>query len=90
MKTLHGMSRRTHRLRRFIRRRKDAVVYHLARFALWIYPPKTGDRHRDILELAHRFSQILEDRIRQNPGEWAWWHRRWRRDPIPGIDLDGS
>jgi KDO2-lipid IV(A) lauroyltransferase len=53
-----------------------------------IYPPKTGDRQRDILELTHQFSQILEHRIRQNPGEWVWWHRRWRRRPVPRFDLD--
>ncbi len=28
--------RHSHRLRRFIRRRKDAITYHAARFALWL------------------------------------------------------
>lgn len=55
-----------------------------------IFPPKSGDRRRDILELTHQFSKVLEDRIRQNPAEWVWWHRRWRRRPVPRLDLDSE
>ena len=55
-----------------------------------ILPPKTGDRQRDIIELTHRFSQLLEERIRLTPAEWNWWHRRWRRPPVPGLDLDAD
>jgi len=55
-----------------------------------IFPPKSGDRRRDILELTHQFSRILEDRIRQNPAEWVWWHKRWRRPPVPRLDLDAE
>lgn len=55
-----------------------------------IYPAKSADRRRDILELTHEFSRILEDRIRQNPAEWVWWHKRWRRPPVPRLDLDGE
>ncbi len=53
-----------------------------------LYPSHSGDRRRDILELTHRFSRVLEERIRQNPAEWVWWHRRWRRAPVPRLDLD--
>ena len=55
-----------------------------------IYPPHSGDRRRDILELTHRFSAVLEERIRQNPAEWVWWHKRWRRRPVPHLDLDAE
>jgi KDO2-lipid IV(A) lauroyltransferase len=55
-----------------------------------IFPPKSADRRRDILELTHEFSRILEDIIRQNPAEWVWWHKRWRRPPVPRLDLDGE
>ena len=55
-----------------------------------IYAPKTGDRLRDIVEMTRQFNQILEDRIRENPSEWNWWHRRWRRPPVPGLDLDAE
>jgi KDO2-lipid IV(A) lauroyltransferase len=61
---------------------------------LTILPPlriePTGDRKRDVLELTKLFSQVIEDRIRANPVEWVWWHRRWRRGPTPQLDLDAE
>jgi len=53
-----------------------------------IAPPATGDRRLDVLELTRQFNQILEQRIRDNPREWVWWHQRWRRRPVPKLDLD--
>ena len=38
--------------------------------------------------MTRQFSAILEERIRQNPAEWVWWHKRWRRKPVPRLDLD--
>jgi KDO2-lipid IV(A) lauroyltransferase len=55
-----------------------------------IYPPKTGDKLHDIIEMTRRSSLMLEDHIRANPTEWNWWHRRWRRPPVPNYDLDGG
>ena len=55
-----------------------------------ILPPKSGDRQADILELTRQFNQILEDRIRRQPAEYYWWHRRWRRPPLPHVDLDAA
>lgn len=53
-----------------------------------IYPPKMSNLRRDVVELTRQFSQILEDHIRRHPSEWIWWHRRWRRGPVPRLDLD--
>lgn len=53
-----------------------------------IQPPHSGDRRRDIVELTHRFSQIIEEQVHKYPQEWVWWHRRWRRRPVPRLDLD--
>jgi KDO2-lipid IV(A) lauroyltransferase len=53
-----------------------------------IYPPNSGDRNRDVRQLTTTFSSILEDWIRHNPAEWVWWHRRWRRPPVPHLDMD--
>src|SRR5262245_41661506 len=36
MNPLRRLYKRSHRLRRFIRRRKDAITYRLARFGLWL------------------------------------------------------
>lgn len=53
-----------------------------------IEPPRSGDRNADIVQLTRIFNQTIEERIRKNPAEWVWWHRRWRRAPIARLDLD--
>jgi KDO2-lipid IV(A) lauroyltransferase len=53
-----------------------------------LVPPQTGNRRLDVLELTRRISQVFEDQIRRNPAEWVWWHKRWRRKPVPDLDLD--
>jgi len=53
-----------------------------------LYNANSGDRRRDALDLTQRFTAVLEDCIRKNPTEWVWWHRRWRRPPVPRLDLD--
>lgn len=50
--------------------------------------PDTGDLRSDIRELTALFNQALEEQIRKNPAEWAWWHRRWHPSPTPNLDLD--
>ena len=55
-----------------------------------MYATPTGDRRHDVVELTRRFTAVLEDRIRQNPAEWVWWHKRWRRRPVPHLDLDAE
>lgn len=51
------------------------------RFRVTAYPeipmPKTGDRDKDIYELALALNQFLEARIRENPANWLWLHSRW-------------
>jgi KDO2-lipid IV(A) lauroyltransferase len=59
------------------------------RITLFTLPvPHTGDARRDIVELTRLLNRTLEERIRANPAEWVWWHRRWRHGPIAGLDLD--
>ncbi|MEO8602467.1 MAG: lysophospholipid acyltransferase family protein [bacterium] len=52
--------------------------------------PETGDKRLDVLELTRRINNAFEQHIRRNPGEWVWWHKRWRRRPIPKLDLDAE
>ena len=47
---------------------------------------RPAPRHRRADRAAS--AQILEDRIRQNPAEWVWWHRAGAARPIPRLDLD--
>lgn len=53
-----------------------------------IRPVGSGDRRLDVLQLTGVLNRVLEERIRKNPAEWVWWHRRWRRPPVPRLDLD--
>jgi KDO2-lipid IV(A) lauroyltransferase len=55
-----------------------------------IQPVDSGDRRRDVIALTHQFSQLLEDHLRRCPADGIWWHRRWRRSPVPGLDLDAA
>jgi KDO2-lipid IV(A) lauroyltransferase len=50
----------------------------------------TGDRNRDIRALTRMCNEAIEESIRKNPAEWVWWHRRWRRKPVPGLDMDSD
>ncbi len=51
-------------------------------------PVREQDRKHAIRELTSRLNASIEQQIRANPAEWPWWHRRWRRQPIPKLDLD--
>jgi len=42
--------------------------------------PDTGDRQQDVLLLARRMNDILEEWIRARPEQWFWLHRRWPDD----------
>lgn len=41
----------------------------------------TGDKEQDIDAIVLRFTQMLEEKVRQYPEQYFWQHRRWRRQP---------
>lgn len=51
------------------------------RFRVTAHPPmrlrKTGDRTADIVEGVQRITSFIEDRVRENPVDWFWVHKRW-------------
>lgn len=55
-----------------------------ARFQVTIHPPfmpqKTGELDRDVRICVERITDFLEARIRENPGQWFWQHRRWPKE----------
>jgi KDO2-lipid IV(A) lauroyltransferase len=58
-----------------------AVTREKSKFAVTFYPPidlvKTGDREKDVLSGVSQVSAFVEDRVRENPAQWFWVHRRW-------------
>ncbi len=50
-------------------------------FKITVYPeipfPNTGDRDKDIYEIALALNQFIEARVRENPANWLWLHSRW-------------
>ena len=55
-----------------------------ARFRLTVYSaldlPDTGDREADVRAVTIAINDILEQWIRERPGQWLWLHRRWPKD----------
>ncbi len=51
------------------------------RFRLTVYDPialeKTGDRVADIAHGVQAITRFIEDRVRENPVDWFWVHKRW-------------
>jgi len=45
-----------------------------------IYPPESGDREKDIIDVTQQHTDLLEKAIRKYPDQWMWTHRRWKID----------
>jgi KDO2-lipid IV(A) lauroyltransferase len=60
---------------------------NIRKYRLRFEPPveliRTGNAERDILENTQLFTKILEEIIRNHPGQWIWMHARWKMRP-PG------
>jgi len=56
----------------------DYIHYHVK-----IYDPiktiKSDDKDRDLKELTQAQADIMEHAIREEPKEWFWMHKRWKR-----------
>ncbi len=52
-------------------------------YTLEFHPPlvlqSCGDLLADLTENAQRCQDTIEAMVRQHPGQWLWFHRRWRR-----------
>lgn len=50
-----------------------------------VYPEVTlsslGTQEHAVREDTQKFSRFIEDYIRQNPSQWLWLHKRWKRVP---------
>lgn len=56
--------------------RTRGVRHHIS-----ILPPlpivRTDDHNRDVAAILRSINRLLEEWIRENPGQWLWIHRRW-------------
>jgi len=42
---------------------------------------RTGDVEKDVITNTAMLTRKIEDAVRNNPDQWVWMHRRWRRQP---------
>lgn len=51
---------------------------------------RTGDHERDVLENTALLTGLIERHIRAFPEQWVWFHRRWKRQPVPAAPENTS
>lgn len=51
------------------------------RFRMTFFPPlalpASGDAHADVLEMMTAINAVIEQWVRERPGQWLWLHKRW-------------
>ena len=61
-----------------------SVVRNRDRFTVRFHPPlewaRTGERDADVEAGVRAVNAFIEARIRENPAQWFWVHRRWPRE----------
>ena len=53
------------------------------RFEKAVELARTGNEEADVIENTQRFTQVIEEHVRQYPDQWLWVHKRWKTRP-PG------
>jgi len=41
----------------------------------------TGNEEADLITNTQRYTNFIEDRIREHPEQWVWMHERWKTKP---------
>lgn len=55
---------------------RDGAHFRIEAMAPFVFE-KTGDREADTWTAMRRINAMLEDWVRETPGQWLWTHRRW-------------
>ena len=70
--------------------REDRRLFHVRAKA---FPPIFSDpeltEEEDYYQMTRAYKRCLEQTIRENPGQWLWFHRRWRKggkEPEPSWE----
>ena len=61
--------------------RENDGTFRLKFETLGIFGRNHPSMEQDIYSVTRKINQHLEQRIRENPQQWAWFHRRWRHRP---------
>ncbi len=55
---------------------------HIGRVYPAIEPDPSLDKHADIRRMTQQVLTIVEGAIREDPGQWFWYNKRWVLDPV--------
>ena len=61
--------------------RDNNGTFRLKFETLGIFARSHPAMEQDVYSVTRKINQHLEKRIRENPQQWAWFHRRWRHRP---------
>ncbi len=54
-------------------------------YRILVKPPlkfkSRGEKNKDVRELTQKYTEILEQIIREHPSQWLWMHERWKSRP---------
>jgi KDO2-lipid IV(A) lauroyltransferase len=64
----------------FIHYEEDKIVLELLE-EIDATGTSTGNQKEDILQLTRRCTSLIEEKIRQYPEQWFWFHNRWKTRP---------
>ncbi len=63
--------------------RRIGWARHEARIHPPIQPDPALDKSADIQRMTRRVLDIVDQAIREDPGQWFWYNKRWILDPVP-------
>tara|TARA_B100000945_G_C20340822_1_gene577258 strand:+ start:222 stop:1217 length:996 start_codon:yes stop_codon:yes gene_type:complete len=61
--------------------RESDGTFRLKFESLGVFSRNHTSMEKDIYSVTRKINEHLEERIRENPQQWAWFHRRWRHRP---------
>ena len=61
--------------------RENDGTFRLKFETLGMFDRSHPSMEQDVYSVTRKINKHLEQRIRENPQQWAWFHRRWRHRP---------